>query len=133
MVSNVRGCPFVASGPLPERMRRLKLSLSWLIVVLGFLVGLVVCVKLGFAHVASLNGSPAPHLTDHRVAGMAWDQFLERHRTWGNGSFREPFMPCPDQPLPLACVQTTARQLHPREALASGPRNPQRASGDKPR
>lgn len=53
------------------RMRRLKLSLSWLIVALSCLVGLLVCVGLGFAQVSSLNGSPASHLAWCGVAGMA--------------------------------------------------------------
>jgi hypothetical protein len=52
-------------------MRRLKLSLSWLVVALSCLVGLVVCVEVGFAHVASLNSSPAPHLAWFGIAGMA--------------------------------------------------------------
>ena len=52
-------------------MRRLKLSLSWLIVALGCLVGLLVCVELGFAQVSSLNSSPAPHLAWFGFAGMA--------------------------------------------------------------
>jgi hypothetical protein len=71
VVSNVRGAPIVASGPLPERMRRLKLTLSWLIVALGCLAGLLVCMRLGFAHVSSLNGSPDPHLAWCGVAGVA--------------------------------------------------------------
>jgi hypothetical protein len=52
-------------------MRRLKLALSWLIVALGCLVGLFVCVQLGFAEVFSLNNSPAPHLAWLGVAGLA--------------------------------------------------------------
>jgi hypothetical protein len=52
-------------------MRKLKLSLSWLIVALGCLVGLFLCVELGFAHVSSLNGSPAPHMAWCGVAAMA--------------------------------------------------------------
>jgi hypothetical protein len=52
-------------------MRRLKLALSWLIVALGCVVGLFVCVQLGFAEVSSLNGFPAPHLAWFGVAGLA--------------------------------------------------------------
>ena len=63
--------PIIMAGPPPERLRRLKLFVSWLMVVLGCLVGFLVCVALGFARVSSLNGSDPWHLAWFGAAGTA--------------------------------------------------------------
>lgn len=71
MVSKSEEARIIVSRPPPERMRRLKLAMSWLIVALGCLVGFLVCVAIGFAQLSSVNDSPAPHLAWFGVAGMA--------------------------------------------------------------
>ena len=64
--------PIIVSGQPPERMRRLMFSISWLIVALGCLVGLLACVALGLDEVSLSDRSPAWHLGWFGTVGKAF-------------------------------------------------------------